>query len=247
MKGLMRSDLYAELCEAEENHWWHRYKRAMAKQILEELKPSPGKDLDVGAGGGKLLSELQKKGWQSSGVDLEPKAKQQSRKRNLNIQIADATKKIPFKTGSFDAVFAVDSLEHMKSDRKALEEMKRVTKPDGVIYLSVPAYPILSSYWDKMLGHYRRYSKKNLKHLAASTGLKIERLTYYLSFLLLPAIIVRLIKKILNQNKVSDFQTMFLPWLVKPMLKLFTQAELVLLKKVNLPFGLSLICVCRKN
>ena len=247
MKGLMRSDLYAELYEAEENHWWHQHKRAIAKQILEQLVPSPGKVLDVGAGGGKLLSELQKKGWQSSGVDLEPKAKLQSQKRNLNIQIADATKKIPFETDYFDAVFAVDSLEHMKNDRKALEEMKRVTKPGGVIYLSAPAYPVLFSYWDKMLGHYRRYSKENLELLITLTGLKIERSTYYLSFLLLPAIIVRLIKKLLNQNKVSDFQTMFLPWLVKPMLKLLTQAELVLLKKVNLPFGLSLICVCRKN
>lgn len=243
----MRSDLYAELYEAEENHWWHRHKRAIAKQILEELKPSQGKVLDVGAGGGKLLSELQKKGWQSSGVDLEPKAKLQSQKRNINIQIADATKKIPFRTDYFDAVFAVDSLEHMENDWRALEEIKRVTKSGGVIYLSVPAYPALFSYWDKMLGHYRRYSREKLELLVTSTGLKIERLTFYLSFLLLPAMIVRQIKRLLNQNKVSDFQTMFFPWLVKPMLKLLTQAELVLLKKVNLPFGLSLICVCRKN
>ncbi|MDZ7587306.1 MAG: class I SAM-dependent methyltransferase, partial [Patescibacteria group bacterium] len=133
----MRADLYAELYEAEENHWWHRHKRAIAKQILEELKPSQGKVLDVGAGGGKLLSELQKKGWQSSGVDVEPKAKLQSQKRNLNIQIADATKKIPFKTDYFDAVFAVDSLEHMENDQKALQEIKRVTKPNGIIYISV--------------------------------------------------------------------------------------------------------------
>lgn len=243
----MRSDLYAELYEAEENHWWHQHKRAIAKQILEELNPSKGKVLDVGAGGGKLLSELQKKGWQSSGVDLELKAKLQSRKRNLNIQIADATKKIPFKTNYFDAVFAVDSLEHMKNDWKALEEIKRVTKSNGIIYLSVPAYPVLFSYWDKMLGHYRRYSKKSLKQLVLSTGLIIDRITFYLSFLLLPAIIVRQMKKLLNQNVVSDFQTMFLPWLVKPILKLLTQAELVILKRANLPFGLSLICVCRKN
>lgn len=243
----MRADLYAELYQAEENHWWHQHKRAIAQQILEKYKSAPGRVLDVGAGGGKLLSELQQKGWQTNGIDLEPKAKQQSLKRNLNIQIADATKKIPFRSNYFDAVFAVDSLEHMENDFQALKEIKRVTKPNGFIYISVPAYPQLFSYWDKMLGHYRRYSKKNLKYLVTSAGLKIKQLTYYLSFLLLPAIIIRLIKKLLKQNQVSDFQTMFLPWLVKPVLKLLTQTELLLLKKINLPFGLSLICVCRKN
>lgn len=243
----MRPDLYAELYEAEENHWWHQHKRSIAQQILGKYKSNPGRVLDVGAGAGKLLSELQKKGWESNGIDLEPRAKIQSDKRHINIQIADATKKIPFKTDYFDAVFAVDSLEHMENDSAALKEIKRVVKPDGIIYLSVPAYPKLFSYWDKMLGHYRRYSKQSLKKLATDSGLKIERITYYLSFLLLPAMLIRQIKKSLNQNKTSDFQTMFLPWLVKPMLKLLTQTELVLLKKINLPFGLSLICVCRKN
>lgn len=243
----MRSDLYAELYEAEENHWWHQYKRAIAQQILKKYQPDPGRVLDVGAGGGKLLSELKNKGWQAKGIDLDPLAKKQSQKRQINIQIADATKKIPFEIDYFDAVFAVDSLEHMKNDLKALREIKRVTKPNGFIYISVPAYPKIFSYWDKMLGHYRRYSKENLKYLVTSAGLKIERLTFYLSFLLLPAIIIRQIKKCLNQNQVSDFKTMFLPWLIKPVLKLLTQTELILLKKINLPFGLSLICVCRKN
>lgn len=50
---------------------------------------------------------------------------------------------IPFEENSFDVIFCNHVLEHVKSDIKALDEMKRVLKPGGWAILQVPFfYPL---------------------------------------------------------------------------------------------------------
>src|SRR3990167_8291343 len=45
---------------------------------------------------------------------------------------------IPFKDNCFDAVICTELLEHLKEPGECLEEIKRVLKPQGYLYLSVP-------------------------------------------------------------------------------------------------------------
>lgn len=244
--GIMRKDLYAELFEVENNHWWHQHKRLVCHQILNRFIPRAGKLLDIGTGTGKMLSELKQAGWQVFGVDIEKKAQQESAKRGIYIKTADVSKKpLPFPNSTFDLVTALDLLEHIPNDQFCLREMKRVLKPQGIILISVPAYQQLFSYWDKMVGHYRRYSTKSLKQLCAQTKLKIIYLSYYFSFLLLPALMIRIIKKILKLEKTSDFQTNPLPKLLTPFIIILSKIEQSLLRYSRLPFGLSLIGVVK--
>jgi SAM-dependent methyltransferase len=72
---------------------------------------------------------------------------------------------IPFLEGSFDIVTALDVLEHIPDDRKAVAEMIRVLKPGGLLVLTVPALMSLWSDWDVSLHHQRRYLKNNLLEL----------------------------------------------------------------------------------
>lgn len=237
----MRQDLYAELYQVENTHWWHQHKRAVCHQRISRMKI--GKVLDVGVGTGKILEELKQLNWQVFGVDIDQQAQLHSRKRRIDLKIADVSQSLPFKDNYFDAVLALDVLEHIKNDNLALIEIKRVVKPNGIILISVPAYPRLYSYWDKMLGHCRRYSKADLTQLIKKSGLKIEFLSYYFSWLLLPAVIIRMIKKIFNIKTISDFQTNTNNFLILFIIKILSKIELLLLKYINLPFGLSLICV----
>jgi len=65
-------------------------------------------------------------------VDIEPRAE-----RPANLVQADADR-LPFPSQTFDAIVSNHSLEHMRDLERALEEIGRVIKPDGLLYVAVP-------------------------------------------------------------------------------------------------------------
>lgn len=243
----MRQDLYEELYLVENNHWWHRHKRKLVHQLVSKYVSRKGKVLDVGAGTGKLLSELKEKGWQVDGVDGAKEAVVQSKRRGIRINQQNLTKRLKFTANSFDLVTCLDVLEHLEDDQALLNEMKRVVKPNGIILVTVPAYQWLYSYWDKMLNHFRRYSERDLIILGKKTQLRLVFISFFSSFFLLPAIVVRKLKSGSKKQEVSDFQTTPLAFISVPILNILAGVERLLIKYFRLPFGMSLVCVFRKN
>ncbi len=53
--------------------------------------------------------------------------------------VAGSGTALPFKDDSFDAVWSIDALEHIPQPEQALQEMRRVVRPGGYMYLS-PAW-----------------------------------------------------------------------------------------------------------
>lgn len=53
---------------------------------------------------------------------------------NYNVDIQN----LPFKDGTYDFIFASHVLEHIPNDRKALQEIRRILKPNGIAVLPVP-------------------------------------------------------------------------------------------------------------
>jgi predicted SAM-dependent methyltransferase len=47
---------------------------------------------------------------------------------------------VPLKANCFDMIYASHVLEHVEQDRKAMSELFRVAKPDGLVILQVPLY-----------------------------------------------------------------------------------------------------------
>lgn len=246
-QGRMRDDLYPELYRVEDRHWWHQQKRRVIHQLIKRYCPVTGKVLDVGCGSGKLLWELKTLGWQVEGIDA-PQAKIQSQRRQLKIKTANLqTQLLPYPKNYFDLVVCLDTLEHMSDDRRLVREMDRVAKTKGIIIISVPAYQWLFSYWDKMLGHFRRYNRKTLLRVVSKNFLRRRLISYYFSFLLLPAIFVRLVKIVTRQKQQSDFATDPLPVFSHSIVNLLGSLELLWLKRFIIPFGLSLVGVFQKR
>ena len=82
---------------------------------------------------------------------------------------------LPFASEKFDLVCAFDILEHIGDDRRALSELSRVLKKEGVLIVSVPLH---ESYWtefDDLVGHVRRYHPADLPKILAHSGLLLEK------------------------------------------------------------------------
>jgi SAM-dependent methyltransferase len=82
---------------------------------------------------------------------------------------------LPFRDGSFDAVLALEVLEHVDEDRRLMAEIARVLRPGGRAVISVPLYMSLWSSTDESCAHVRRYEPEELLGKLREAGFRPER------------------------------------------------------------------------
>jgi len=100
--------------------------------------------LDAGCGGGRFVVAIAKLGAKKvNGIDVSEKAvesaKQRLKERNLfnaEVQVASVLN-IPFPDKTFDYVVSSGVIHHTPDPRRAFNELTRVLKPDGKLFLSV--------------------------------------------------------------------------------------------------------------
>lgn len=245
----MRHDLYAELFQLEGHHFWHRTKRALvldAVVAVERARGGPGRALELGCGAGRLQEELAARGWEAWGSDHSPQALAFCRQRGLTRLVEhDATRPLPGELGRFDLILALDLLEHLKDDEGALLAWREALAPGGHVLLHVPAHPGLFGYWDTMLGHQRRYRRQELRAVCARSGLEVLRLTPTFAWLLPPAAAFRALRRGADPTRASsDFA--FAPAPLNALLAALGALEARWLREHDLPFGLSLLALCRR-
>ena len=123
--------------------------------------------------------------------------------------------------------------------------MSKKLKKNGLLLITVPAYNFLYSNKDKALKHYRRYSKFDLKKLIAPK-FNISKISYFNFFLFLPISISIIFYKILNLNFINSAEST--PnFIINKILYFIFKSEILLLNKFNLPFGISIVCIAKKN
>lgn len=227
----------------DERHWWYRGRRRVVRAVLDGLPvPSPTRLLDAGAGSGRTLDELSMYG-HASGIELDPEGVEAARERGHDVARAPV-EAIPHPDGAFAVVTCLDVLEHTSDDVRSLRELRRVTRPDGFLVVTVPAYPWLWSRHDEVNSHQRRYTRRSLRTAAESAGWIVERMTSFNSAYLLPAAAVRIARRSANGDSGSELA--LTPPALNRVLELPLRAEAALIGRgVALPAGLSLLAVLR--
>lgn len=180
----MEPEAYVEMKQAEVNHWWYRGMRRITERLLRAHLP-PRKNLrilDAGCGTGGNLSSLGRFGT-VYGIDYSTLALRLSE----STKTAQATvEQLPFGDCSFDAVTSFDVLYccEVLDDGRALVEIARVLRPNGIALIRCPALAALRGLHDDKVHGARRYTLPELRTKLRAAGLVPVRMTYANALLL---------------------------------------------------------------
>jgi SAM-dependent methyltransferase len=219
---------------AEEAHPWFRARRALFTWLARGERGK--RVLDYGCGSGIFLAHLKAHGFTEL-AGVEPSENLRRRFRDPSIPLHRA---LP-DGAPFDAVFALDVLEHLDDDAAALRAIHARLAPGGRLYVSVPAHPFLWSRHDDLNLHKRRYRKKELCDRLRAAGFAIRRMTWWNACAFVPIAAMRLLR-IRPRGSELDRPTSPAVKAAGALLAL----ENAVLRVAPLPFGVSLIAVAEK-
>ena len=244
----MMEHTYPILFRVEQSHWWHIGRRKIIAGFVEDIcrrvTDRRPRILDVGCGTGANLMMLSKYG-EAEGVDISEDALAFCRERGLDKVRLGAGEELPYEEGSFDLVTALDVVEHMDDDLAGLREMQRVLRPGGRVLLFVPTFMFLWGLQDDVSHHRRRYRLPQLARVLEQAGFEIERTTYANITFFLPILLIRKLMRLtgIKSESENNINVSALNGVLGRMLA----AEGWFLRYMNLPFGVSGLCVAKKK
>jgi SAM-dependent methyltransferase len=249
----MNKDYIQKYYRFEREHWWFAIRERIIVQVLKKSIPSvarnkPLKILNVGAATGKTTEMLQQFG-EVTTVETDDYAIDFLQNK-LGISVVNASvEALPFSNNFFDVICLFDVIEHVNNQHVAIEELYRVSKEQGLLYCTTPAFSFLWSNHDTVNQHYRRYTSTSLKNLLQPKFI-IEYLSYFNFFLFFPIVCYRFVRNLFfgKQQQNSDFENgiVFTNSIAAGIFRFIFSIEIPLLKWIKFPFGVSIITSARK-
>ncbi len=168
--------------------YWHRKR---FREVAKLVELTEGRILDIGSADGVFTNEILRSSGASEVVGIEVLAKSVSWAKNhwrgqrkLKFKVEDAHN-LDFRSGYFDAVFALEVLEHVENPEKVLSEIKRVLKKGGYAVILVPTdsflfqmiWWFLTNYWWAKIWndcHIQSFKKESLVKISKKSGFVVE-------------------------------------------------------------------------
>jgi 2-polyprenyl-3-methyl-5-hydroxy-6-metoxy-1,4-benzoquinol methylase len=131
--------------------------------VIGLVAPNPGRMiLDIGCDWGFACMTIARAGARAYGVDIDQAAIEFGRSLaaangiSVDLQYANA-RELPFPDASFDAIVAIETMEHVPVDDRArvFGEMSRVLKPGGLAAISTPNPNGLAELAKRILGRFK--------------------------------------------------------------------------------------------
>lgn len=247
----MENNTYNSIFQSEDSHWWFVGRRLFVNRLLARFLPD-NEQLElaeVGCGSGGNLGMLASYGIVDA-MEMDELALARARQRNFeNIReykqgwLPDNMKL----TGPYNAVIALDVIEHIEDDVESLKVIGTKLASNGILVVTVPAYQWMWSAHDDANHHKRRYSRPELKKSLERAGFNILYASYFNTIMFPVAMLLRIIQHILPGSRVLvDEFKMPAPAVNKLLIWLFG-LESKLSGRVQIPFGLSISIVAKKS
>ncbi len=246
----MPEGILVELADLIRRHPWWIARASLTFALLENLRiHPPARILDAGCGWGVTLERLETRGYQVTGLDLSRRALERIDRPDRRLIQADLSQTPPDDVEPFDAVLALDVIEHLDDDRGTVARFGQLVRPGGVVVVSVPAQPELFTEFDAIQGHRRRYDVKTLRAAFEGSNLDVERTFWWGAWM------VPVLKRQRRQVRARDGRPTFevyrdylrlppwpLPWALRLAYKLEQNRSL----RNRLKTGTSLFAIARR-
>lgn len=252
----MDKKFYDEYYHLERSHWFFLARLNILQSIIEKKIIKNGKKdlsiLNIGVATGATSEMLEKFGTVTSleyDKDCCVLLEEKTGIKAINGSILE----LPFSENSFDLICCFDVIEHVEDDQSGVNEMTRVAKDTGYIFVTVPAYMFLWSRHDDINHHFRRYTRSTLLKLFKSPDLRFVFNSYFNSFLFLPIAFFRLTfsklqKKDQGESTGSDCEVMGgSKWINSLFYFIFNSEKSLLKSGLSFPVGVSLMAVLQKK
>lgn len=170
------------------DHFLDGWTRAALLDRVSDVSPA-ARIVDLGCSSGYLLDDLRAAHPSATlvGVDLVSSGLVRAHALVPSALLLQADVcDLPLADRSVDAVVSANLLEHVADDRRSLAEMLRVLRPGARAAIVVPAGSGIYDYYDRFLGHERRYGRRELAAKAREVGFAVEE-DRYLGSLIYPA------------------------------------------------------------
>lgn len=164
-------------------------------KLLENTKDSIL--LDIGCGDGFVLKRINCK--RKTGIDLSYNILEKAKSINIVTLICSDAEKLPFKDNVFDIIICTETLEHVLSPRIVMNEIYRVLKKDGNVYISIPYEHGIRPFLRKLLGwsdnplHINRFRENEILNLLKDFD--IEKVVYFPIKIILLDILIKAKKR----------------------------------------------------
>lgn len=245
---------YELLVKAEPRHFWFRGRNVVIRTIIRRLfSDYVGKRfLEVGCGTGYVLAQLNRMGFNVTGLDMHPEGLVYAKKRVPEASFVRGSLAAYRPKTLFDAIGMFDVVEHIEDDHAALHQCTRLLKTGGMLFLTVPARPELWSAYDDISGHKRRYTKTTLTSLLNRSGYTIRYMSYVGFFQYLPHLIMKRFMLHKSGGKKTDVMSVLRQVVWQPpaamnwMLEQSFLWDMAISKIMPLQVGTSLIVAAQK-
>ena len=161
------------------------------KWMVDSIKPYlHGNILEIGSGIGNISQILLDQGHKLTLTDIRAQYCEELRSRFgnrknlqnvLNVDLVDEEFDSLYVKmhGQYDTIFALNVVEHIRDDFKAVENVRKLLKPGGRFIMLVPAYERIYNRFDKELFHFRRYNTRTATKLFRNADYNIEKSYYF--------------------------------------------------------------------
>ncbi|HEV8323099.1 MAG TPA: class I SAM-dependent methyltransferase [Myxococcota bacterium] len=243
----MQTHTYEIERQVQERHWWFRVRRRLVAETIAGLDLPPAGEaraLDLGCGSGShgpVLARVAR----VAGCDRSAEAFREAPHGAYAWRLRCDALRLPVRDASVDLVLAADLLEHLDDDREGLAEVRRVLRPGGWGLFLVPAFGWLWGVQDDVSEHRRRYTGALLRGRVEEAGLTVARATYFNTFLLPPIFLARYFMRRTGMKVESENE--LTPGWTNGLLERVFGLEVPLLRRIDLPVGVSFLCLARKT